>query len=130
MFEDRRIAPWFAIAGVCVTALGVYFNFQLERHSLVSTSDLEFVFLKHAFLPTFALGLVTSLVCGAIWAWQASAKSLILVGLSLVIFVGGASDVVDINIHTWTGCVMLVYAAGVLAGVLFIAVGLVRQRRL
>lgn len=114
---------------MCVTALGIYFNFQLERHSFVSTSDLEFTFLEHAFLPTFTLGLVTSLVCGAIWARQASAQSLILAGLSLVIFVGGISDVVDINIHTWTGCLMLVYAAGTLAGVLFIAVGLVRQRR-
>jgi len=114
---------------MCLVGLGVYFNFQLERHSLVSTRDLEFVFLEHAFLPTFALGLVTSLACGAIWAWQTSAKSLILVGLSLVIFVGGASDMVDINIHTWTGCLMVVYAAGVLAGVLFIAVGLVQQRR-
>jgi len=126
MFEERRVAPWLAIAGVCATALGVYFNFQLQRHSFISTSDFQFAFLQDASLPTLGLGLLASIGGGIVWARRASAQGLIVVGVSVVILVAGSVDAVPVNIHSWTADLMFVYAAATVAGVAFFVLGLAR----
>lgn len=112
---------------MCLAGLGIYFNFQFERHSFVSTNDLQFAFLEHAALPIFGLGLLVYLIGGAIWVRRASARTLLIVGLSLVILAGSNADFVHINVDTWTGCLMFLYGAGVLAGVFFVIVGLLRR---
>jgi hypothetical protein len=73
---------------MCLAGLGIFFNFQLARHSFISTNDLRFAFLEYASLPISGLGLLLSLVGGAIGARRASAQNLITVGVSLVILVG------------------------------------------
>ena len=56
-------ARWLILVGVCLTALGVLFSFQLERHSLHMTGvDQEFFFLEYTFLPTLLVGLLATFV--------------------------------------------------------------------
>jgi len=126
----RRLAHPLRIiaAGVALTALGIYFNFQLERHSFDSTGDFRFIFLEYASLPTLGLGLLGSLVGAAIWAWGVSSLRAVGSGIATIALAFVAGALTPINIHGWSGCLMFVYVAAVLAGVLVIVIGLARKK--
>lgn len=47
----RLSARWLIVVGVGLSALGVLFYYQLERHSYYETGDLEFAFLSLHFFP-------------------------------------------------------------------------------
>jgi ABC-type glycerol-3-phosphate transport system permease component len=116
------------VIGVCLVALGISFNFQLERHSLNEDGvDKEFVFLEYTSLPMVLLGLLTTVVGSTIWAWRrASVSSLVLSGAALAILTSLAAKLIPINIHGWTGSFMFVFVASLLIGVLFFVFAAVR----
>jgi hypothetical protein len=127
-------ARWLILIGICLTAAGVLSYFQLERHSLfVSTSDFEFSFLEHAWLPALLLGLATTLIGSILWAWRAAVREVALYGLGTVILALLSLALIPINVHGWTAACLFVGFGAMLIGVLLLILAAVhafnRHRR-
>ena len=114
--------------GISLTALGIIFNFRLERHSLNGAGiDREFLFLEYTSLPMVLLGLLTTVVGSMVWAWrQASVSQLAVSGAGIAILASLVAKLIPINIHGWTGSLMFVYVAFILIGMLFLVFAAVR----
>ena len=120
-------ARWLILVGVYLTALGMVFSFQLERHSLHASIDREFFFLEYAFLPVLLLGLLATLVGSVMWAWRrASVSSLAASGRFITVLTLLASKAIPINVHGWTGSFIFVFLVSLLIGVLFVVFAAVR----
>jgi len=115
-------ARWLILIGICLTAVGVLSYFQLERHSLfVSTSDFEFSFLEHAWLPALLLGMATTLIGSVVWAWRAAVREVALYGLGTVILASLSLALIPINVHGWTAAFLFVgFGAMLIGGLLLI----------
>jgi hypothetical protein len=125
---SRISVRWLILIGVCLTALGILFNFQLEEHSFSGAGiDKEFVFLEYTSLPMVLLGLVTTVVGSLIWArQQASVSRLAESGAAIAVLTFLAAKLIPIDIHGWTGSFMFVWVVSLLIGVLFFVFAAVR----
>jgi hypothetical protein len=101
--------------------------FQLERHSLfVSTSDFEFSFLEHAWLPALLLGMATTLIGSVVWAWRAAVHDVALCGFGIVILASLSLALIPINVHGWTAAFLFVGFGAMLIGGLLLIFAAVR----
>jgi hypothetical protein len=125
---SRRLVLFLILVGVCLTALGILFNFQLEQHSFEGSGvDKEFFFLEDVSLPMVLLGSLTTVVGSTVWALrQASVSRLAVSGTVIVILTLLTAKLIPINIHSWTGSFMFVCVASLLIGVLFLVFAAVR----
>jgi hypothetical protein len=119
-------AQWVLLIGLCSTAAGVLSYFQLERHSFVSTSDFEFLFLERTFLPALLLGLLTTILGAGFWAWRAPTRDVAFYGFGIMVLVPVILHFIPVNVHGWTESFGLVGAAGMLIGALFLVFATVR----
>ena len=118
---------WLIVFGICLTAAGVLSYFQLEQHSLfVSTSDFEFYFLEHAFLPALLLGMATTLIGSILWAWRAPVREVALYGLGIVVLAPLSLALIPINVHGWTAAFLSVSFGAMLIGGLLLILAAVR----
>ena len=119
-------ARWMVLIGLCSTAVGVLCYFQFHRHKLVSTSDFEFVFLEYASASALLLGLLSTIIGSCLWAWRAAIRDVALYGLGIFLIVPTVTQLIPINVDGWTGSFVLVEAAGMLIGILFLVFAAVR----
>lgn len=123
----RFWARWLILIGICLTTLGVLFNFQLERHSLRAGTDWEFALLEYAFLPVLLVGLLATLVGSVICAWrQTSVSRLGSSGLVIATVTLLAAKLIPFNIHGWTGSLMFVFVVSLSIGLIFLLFAAVR----
>jgi hypothetical protein len=116
------------LIGICMAALGVLFDLQLERNSFHTTgSTKEFFFLEYTFFPLLLLGLLVTIAGSMIWAWRTtSILSLASIGVVLILSSLLAANLVPINIHGWTASLVFVFVGSSLIGVLFVVLAFVR----
>jgi len=122
----RRRPVWLMLMGMCVSALGVLSNFELERSSYAGNASPLYHLLQYTYIPMLMLGLLATLIGSAIWARHAPLVTLLWSGLLLGALALAGPKVTPINLHDWTGSIMFVYVAALLIGILFLIFAAVR----
>jgi hypothetical protein len=120
------LARRLLLIGTTATALGIILEFSLDG---IVDARLGLSFLNVASTVSLSmtiLGLVSVLIGGAIWACHAPLAYLPLAGFSAAILVFVLAEVVQINIHGWTGILMFVVLAGSVGCVLILVIAAVR----
>ncbi len=122
------------VTGLVFVALGVLFNYLLEKVSFDSTESITFKVLEDIFLPVLFLGIILCLVGCIAFAIQLGARQCALVGsLSLIasgILAGLAQfELLPINVHGWSGALLFPLFCLPLVGAFFLIAGAIKFLR-
>ena len=127
MTMTMRSKPTFAL-GIGLVVLSIVLYRQLEIQSFNSTNDFQFAFLKYTWFPTLASGVVVTLIGSVLFFRRADAGEMITAGAIGVGFplaiIGFTTNF--INVHDWTGILILVLPLSVIVGLVFLLVGFIR----
>ena len=125
MIMVSRSWAWLILVGVCLAAVGILFNFELE-HSFRALTISQFFFLEYTYFPMLIFGLLTTLVASVMWSRRVRSLILALTGAVVIGLTLLVSVLVPFNIHGWSGSFMSVYVVALLIGLLFLVLAAVR----
>jgi hypothetical protein len=121
------------VTGLVFVALGVLFNYLLEKVSFDSTESITYKMLA-VFLPVLFVGIILCLVGCIAFAIQLGARQCALAGgLCLIasgILAGLAQlELLPINVHDWSGALLLPLFCLPLVGAFFLIAGAIKFLR-